>query len=1828
MKTTMGHNLPAGLSFSFRVVPVNGSVDAATGTSDETVGGADSETSEITFTTMVYTYESLGDEEERTFQYWIMESNAGAGDNGITYDTTRYLYQVTLSRDEFGRLIATEQYFALRAGGNAENPADYTEDVTADGIRFTNTYAAEASINLTARKELQGRDPGLASGEFDFLLHRLDANGRIIDGSEITGYNSASGRIRFATMNYSNAMLTDAYKHTDGAFYFSYLMRELKPEGVAVPGVTYDTSLYIVTIRVTQTAEGMTAELADVSHTVETDGVYTPGASVSGFTAAGNTGVTFTNVYQAVEGDVVRYQLSKQLIGRDLRGGEFRFGLYLGDELVEVATNDENGIITFQRDVPATAAQHAGIYKMVIRELPGSLSGITYSTQEFVVYVKVTDNGKGKIEATVHLTEDGEALPENADGIVDLTGEFVFVNTYEPHDTYFTPTAKKELTGRDQIAGEFSFQAQLISKDGVAVKNGKIHHGLNDAKGNVIFNTITFSDVGTFVYRISETKGSVQGVAYDTSVYYLKVTVIDDGNGHLRASGAYFTDEDCTQEVTAAVFRNTFTPDDVEVLLQGDKELIGRDLADNEFSFVVHKDSASGPIVATGSNNADGKILFSTFKISAADLGGAESKTFTYVIVESDNKAPGIIYAEPVTVTVTVTNNNGVLEVQVSYPDGESAKFVNRYVPNGTYLPLTGYKTLNGKNLAAGEFTFLLKDAQGNVLQTVTNDAGGVIRFENLIFTDADMLDAQGNRMMRKEFIYTVTEVRGTMDGMEYDGTVYEITVTVTDDGMGNLTATAVYRTESGNAETIHFVNKYTPAAIRVELEGSKVIVDANGDVLMDAAHSPAGFTFQVFDAAGNLVTTATSDENGSFKLTGFEFTAAGEYRFTIREEITARPGYTTDPTVWCAHITIGYDADNGRLFVQNKYVHVMAEGHADAATYAQVEMIFVNTYVPAQVSLQLKAMKKLDGRELRDHEFTFYMVDKATGLRAAEGRNMANGEISFYLTYTSAGVYEYTIYEAVPAEGKLGGVTYSTQTYDVTVTVVDDGSGALKVQVGEITTSGEATMDLTKTVVFNNTYKPGPVEETVEAHKQLIGKDLAEGDFSFVLKDAEGNVLQTVTNDAAGNVHFAKLTFTEAGTYTYTISERKGQMGGVHYDEAVFTLTIIVVDNGNGNLYVASKVYTNAAGNVVELPVFINTYTAGAIEETVEAKKELTGKTLAAGDFTFQLQDADGNVLQTVTNDAGGGIHFEKLTFTAVGTYTFTIAEVKGQMGGVTYDETVYTVTITVKDDGNGNLFVESKVYTDAEGKTVELPTFVNTYTTNSTEETVEAKKELTGKELAAGDFSFVLKDAQGNVLQTVTNDAAGNIRFEKLTFAEAGVYTFTIAEVKGQMGGVTYDETVYTVTITVQDDGNGNLFVDSKVYTDADGKTVELPVFINTYTAGAIEETVEAKKELTGKELAAGDFSFVLKDAQGNVLQTVTNDAGGNIHFEKLTFVEAGVYTFAIAEVKGQMGGVTYDETVYTVTITVKDDGNGNLFVDSKVYTDADGRTVEQPTFVNTYKAGSVSFAPQISKIFEGAAMREFWFLLTGEGFESQLKANDAEGIVRFDSLVFTEAGVYTFTISEQIDPEMEDVIWDTNVYTLTIRVTDSGNGALEIAEVSVTSTEGREDLVFCNVLRDIVTQKDVFVNGDLTISMDGQLVMPGDVLTYTITYTNYTGHTVDLTIVDMIPVHTAFLSADNDGVYADGRVTWQARLEAGESITVSFQVEVMDASSEIVNQATVIDGENQFETNVVVVTSNDPIPDTGDAIHIGIMMGALSVVILLAILVLDRKKSIFEQ
>ena len=718
---------------------------------------------------------------------------------------------------------------------------------------------------------------------------------------------------------------------------------------------------------------------------------------------------------------------------------------------------------------------------------------------------------------------------------------------------------------------------------------------------------------------------------------------------------------------------------------------------------------------------------------------------------------------------VKVTTSDGVYDVDGFAPLTTTEGIGSGARPSEVEFEVT--KQLNGGTLKGDEFIFQLIDPDGKVVETAKNNKDGQVKFKAIKFSTAGT------------FKYQIKEVDEKEPGYVYDNKTINAEVTVTD-VYGEKFASVKYDNKV-------FVNSYSAKPTTATIEAIKV--------LKGRALEADKYEFELKEG-DTVVGTAKNKADGSVVFPAIEYTAAGPHTYTITEKAGNEPGVTYDTASHTVTVDV---ADNGR-------------GQLEATVPAE-KPVFTNTYAAKPGKKVIEAKKVLNGKELEADKYEFELKenDKVVGT----AKNTADGSISFpEIEYTKAGTYTYTMSEKA---GNEPGVTYDKTSHTVTVDVADNGQGQL-----------EATVTSEKPV-FTNTYAAKPGKAVIEAKKVLNGKELEADKYEFELKEGD-TVVGTAKNKADGSVVFPAIEYTAAGPHTYTITEKAGNEPGVTYDTASHTVTVDVVDNGQGQL---------VATITSEQPVFTNTYTKPAPAAdtiTIEATKTLVGKELEAGKYEFELKEGD-KVIGTATNAADGKVVFPSITYTEAGTHTYTVAEKAGNEENVTYDTTVHTVTVEVTDNGQGKL-----VSTITGNK----PAFVNKYTAPTppptpnpqqptpATATIQANKVLTGKELKDGQFEFELT-YQGNVVDTAKNKADGSVTFKAQSFTSPGKYEYTITEKAGNEAGVTYDKTVHKVTVEVAYDTNGKLVATV---------TGSGPTFTNTYAAKTPPTSSEEKPKPSG--------------------------------------------------------------------------------------------------------------------------------------------------------------------------------------------------------------------------------------------------------------------------------------------------------------------------------------------------------------------------------------------
>ena len=1209
----------------------------------------------------------------------------------------------------------------------------------------------------------------------------------------------------------------------------------------------------------------------------------------------------------------------------------------------------ENG-----REQTITADQTIRVY--------GLAEGDQYAVQELTGADKMPAGYKltGRKQGDKNLTEEGDSIsgriaPQNSDGTVAKDNKLVFTNSYSVKSsvTLTGIKAKKKFTGREWTSAD-SFELCLRAADGTPMPDGATAApvaGMKQVEKTVTsaeefsFGEIKYEKPGKYTYYIAETTPAksdpswLGGVSYSSAEYKVTVTVKDDGKGNLtepvvKMEQIYKDDGTATSQVIddqIAVITNTYRPKETSVTLKATKRFSGGELAGSDFTFqLLDKD---GSVVQTVQNEKDGKVAF-------AAIDYATPGDHDYTIKEVKGADSTVVYdAKGVKVHVKVTDEKGELKATVTY-DGEKAvpTFTNTKPTADVTVEAT--KVLAGKDLTADAFTFGLYDQDGNEDARGTNDKNGKVK-----------LTVKGLNL--GEYDYTLKEEKAgqSVDGVAYDAKEVKVHVKV-EQNQDDNNKTKVTVTYDGTATAPTFNNTYT-AKGSVELTATKTIKVADG---FDHTTKPADgeFTFDLKDAAGNVIATAKNDANGKvcftreFQLSDLGGAASKDFTYTIVEQPGAEPGMVYDNHALTYTVTVT-DGGNGAL---NAKAIVTSASGSDT---------FTNTYQPAATGLALGAqksyVKKDDNTPIvpKDGEFTFDVYEgKMTAEQLAGAKpvrtatNGADGSVNFdAFSYAKPGTYEYTIVER---KGDLAYVTYDDAVHHAVVTVVDN-AGTLQASVAY------DGADATKPT-FTNTYKAkatnsGAIALTKSVDVHDGSYQLKAGDFAFELAGSDGTVLQTQKNDAKGKVYFNELTFDHAGTFPFTVREVQPTDGapgvpGVTYTGKTYTLTYVVKDNNDGKLVVESSTVKPSEGTengvTPNTMTFANSYQPGQTSYQISGTKVLenadpaTTRTPADGEFTFALIDvATGQEIDRTTN-VGKAFTFKAISYTATGSHAYQVKEVAGQDGTITYSDAVLDVTVNVTDDGSGQL-------TATANKTAADLTFTNTYTPTATTATITGTKALTGRDLAEGEFFFDLKDADGNVVQTVQNGADGTFGFAPLQLDKVGTYVYTVSERAGATAnGVTYDTTVFTATVTVTENAETHA-LEAQVAYSKGGKAADAVAFSNSYAPAATEVKLGASKVLSGEDLKEGQFSFQLKDADGKVLQTAKNAADGTVGFEAISYDKPGTYAYSISEVDDGQKNVTYDAAEHRVTVTVTDDGAGHL-VATVTY---DGAVA--PVFKNTY-------------------------------------------------------------------------------------------------------------------------------------------------------------------------------------------------------------------------------------------------------------------------------------
>ena len=1529
-----------------------------------------------------------------------------------------------------------------------------TGTITAGGTanaKVVNTYSASGTLkgedSLKGEKVLTGRSWN-GTDKFTFLLEAPVGSVGVpmpegaIDGKATVEVTQPEGTPADTPVSFNFGDIT----YTKPGVY-TYEIRESKSLSVLNPGVSASRALYEVVVTVTdERHDGTLTVTSQLTKKLADDGVQLNNPEVTDV-------AKFVNEYntQEVKWTPFGEKLYTDATGsRPLEAGMFHviactsdpdapLPMLQGDQEINderdgvkwrgaVTSVEADGAIlfpqaTFTFDDLSTQNEKTFTYKIIEvvkdgdkwRSVEDALApnftsaGVTYDPTIWTVEVTLKVLKVDDKDTLVLDTKYSNGLL--AGGSSGVPVMFRFSNSYAPDPAKAVIEGSKTLTGRSMADGEtFGFglsaadaatqnavDAGTVTMPGAATVSGAT---ANEVKG-FSFDQMTFAKPGEYTFNVNETtwKGEAvpatdeKGMQFDRSTKTVKVKVTDDHSGALQAEVVYPQD--------GVAFTNKYATSSTYNGIQVEKTLTGRDMKAGEFNFVIEvkddKDDDSKALLAdtdsdkefTNPNNRAEGIADVMTKIAGHTFTQADSgKHFEFTVKEVIPKgavrdqATGLWYVEATglyydganhVVTIDVADKGkGQLDVttKVDGKDGNVVSFANKYRAQNVSFDTASAqlnKILQGRDWIENDsFNFTITALDGAPMPKRNGDEvssatvkspnskdGDSVSFDfgQIEFTSDMVKDAPGHK---RTFTYEVTETPGNLPGIQYSDNKAVIEVTVSDNGQGKLVASAT--TQNGT-----FVNRYSSELNYTAAGGLNLAKTLTGRDMTEGQfiikiapdnEASAGLLGMSMEgrevsmpAANDGVQVTKSALTGDVKLTQRD--AGKTYTYKVVERGTAPSGYTYDAAERTVTITVESDAAQGTL----KATTVVSGGPDGTKTYVyssdavgtqeKAVVPFNNSYA-ASGEVGITATKSLTGRSLTDGEFDF-ALKYANGIEdVAVATNDASGNVAFgSIKYTTEGLAKLvtdhhavkTVKDGKPAwkidyvayekTGNLpGGVSAQTQYIPFTVTVTDNGNGTLT-----------ATADTGNGLKFQNVYSTGgPVSVGLSGVKDLksdagLTPASIEGKFTFTVTsdDAAAPMPErtTATNDANGNVDFGNIKFTlddlnkalgtnsthAADTAGQSVSDQ-GSAAGADSDERGIEADSDGAEQGQGAAVVTGE-------------------GTGAASVSTAANK-------VAG-----AEDADQASAQSDEPATRAGVVRSH-------TFTYKVTE-SGSADGVTNDaQATKTVSFEVTDHGNGKLTVQ-RVGDDS----VAAFTFTNTYsvqpTDSSVTDQVTVTKNLTGRDMTAGEFEFQLLEGS-KVVATGTNDASGNVTLSPITYTKPGTYNYTLCEVGGgsQKAGVQYDGSTFAVTTTVTDKGDGTLSVAHKVDNDANAVG-----FTNSYAPAATSVTLGASKVLNGKSLDAEEFTFVLTDEGGEQV-TATNDANGMVVFPAIQYGEAGTYQYTIAEVKGDESDVTYDESEYAVTVTVEDNGEGSL-VATVAYEGGNA-----PVFTNTYNAPEAPASP----------------------------------------------------------------------------------------------------------------------------------------------------------------------------------------------------------------------------------------------------------------------------
>lgn len=1342
-----------------------------------------------------------------------------------------------------------------------------------------------------------------------------------------------------------------------------------------------------------------------------------------------------------------------------------------------------------------------GIYSYRVTEIQpdAPLGGIDYdkTVHSFSIHVGDRDMD-GKLEIQ-EVTSDTSTVTSTQNSWNVTTN---FTNTYSTagNVTVTIDVTKHivNLGGADKSLAGFTF-------------------GLFDASGKQVFESVTTTEQGfarfelpysaaelgngnhSFTYTLKEIAPDPipAGWSYSTETVTVHVDVTDNGDGTISA--VIYTEDTKPENAGTLIstsFTNTYNPADTQLTVDFvRKELIGKKLGDKDFTFEVQL--PDGTTLLKGSNNAAGKVTFD------GTLAFDKVGTYRYIVVETSQDGNGIVTDKIVyNFTVTVTDKDGKLNATYALvgTNGDTITFRNTYTAGSVDHVIRGGKTLNGRPLLNDEFTFILKEVVEDGPSsrwTVKNFANGEFIFPTITYTAAGT------------YVYTVEEEipnGGKAYGVTYDKTRYTVTVVIADDGKGNLYVESETITD---ADSLHFVNTYAPDPTDTQFIGDKLLTGKVSNALKGGEFS---FTLYNSDAnwtLGNVRETVRNGANGTIIFQKIDFDTVTDQYFIVTEKDGGKTidGITYDDTVYRIWVEVTDDL-LGQLHAT---VHIY-----DGDGIPQDSIRFVNTYeVTGGATVILSGEKHLEGRDfLASDSFTFRLYD-GEGSYITAAMDAKTHRYQFKLNYTSADIgrtFHYLL-EETNAGKTIDGITYSKAQYRIQVEVLDDNKGGIQtiVTVDNATT---ATMD------FTNRYEAAPTSIVISGNKELSGKDLTDGAFTFLMFETDetfavpkGVNPTMVQNGSNGSFTFDRLDFDTAGDRYYIVFEQDGgqTIDGITYDDTLYRIRVEVTDDLKGQLHATAHIF-NGEGISQDSITFLNAYeVTGDATVTLSGEKHLEGRDFLPSDnFTFRLYDAAGDYISAAMDAKTHRYQFT-LNYTPADVgriFHYTLKETYAgeTINGITYSDVAYQIKVVVEDDTKGGI----RTTVTVDNATTSNMDFTNRYHADATSIIISGNKELTGMNLTDGAFTFLMYETdetfavtKGVAPMVAQNGADGKFSFGKLDFTTDKDRYFIVVEQDGgqTIDGITYDNTLYRVWIEATDDLKGQLHATAHI-SNGQGSAQNGIVFLNAYNiTGEATVTLSGEKHLEGRDFLDDDsFIFHLYSEDGSYI-TAAMDPDTHRYQFTLNYSAADVgktflYTLKEANAGQTINGVTYSDTAYQIQVVVEDDTKGGI----RTIVTVDNGTTSTLDFTNRYSPATGYLTISGNKVLSGRDLLdgEFIFLMAqadetftvAEGTIPVSALNSSDGSFTFDALSFNEVGTYYFVITEDNTVDAERVTFDDAVYHVTVTVTDDlrGNLVTNATIAKVGNTEPQDTIGFTNIFTPKPEDITVDINIDKTVLNTG--------------------------------------------------------------------------------------------------------------------------------------------